>query len=644
MHPYGNVPTEDAGFASTIKSYRDILKDEFGLDKDIAIWNTEIGHSLADAAVDGSRELHANYNVRDFLYLHGENLSQAHVEYNFSEKGLYDSDRESRFGIVTSCTTSRDTGESMSDEFDKPFVARKVYVDITGMNYLLANSESDQSGNYAQKSGTYIYRYKSEKFNKDILSLWGSNSVENVTLDLGINEIEYSDSCGNITKLYSDDGKYTFVLSDRPFYILGNLEKVEVVDNGAFKFPTSKIKAAKGDLGIINVQAYGNSEELKIESEIPESLMPENNYTFEGAEAICKFRVKETAEKSLYIRFRVYKDEKCVAMADIPVEILDKPISTALTVYPTDSVSLSNWSGRLQLTNYSNENVIKGKFNIISPKEFVRISASDFGRVPKGKATALDFNLPRGIKVGIYNIEYEIELENGQTYEYISRVDFTAAKKRKNDIKIDGIMNKDEWDGAAWLTADSEDDIYYINSRSWGGEDDYSAKVAVMWDEDYFYLCGDITDDVQYNNFEPGVAYQGDSIQFGLFRDFDQYIAAGIAGTRLEAYTAALTSSGASIYKYHTQTDDTNQGLVTGDGCEIQVVRDKNRTCYEVKMPWKTIFGVDYTPKPGDYLGFAYAADDNDGTSEGRKLALMYGRGLIGGYNTSLFSKMQFVD
>ena len=644
LHPYGNTPTEDVGFAGSIKKYREILKDEFGVDKDIAIWNTEIGHSLADAVVSGSRELHANYNVRDFLYLHGENLAQAHVEYNFSEKGLCNSDRESRFGIVTSCTKDKDSGESMSDEFDKPFVARKAYVDITGMNYLLANSEADNKGNYAKSNGSYIYRYKSEKFNKDILSLWRSGSVENVTLDLGTNEIEYSDSCGNLTKLYSDNGKYSFVLSDRPFYILGNLKKVEIADNNIFEFPSEKVNAAKGDVGIINIHANEDFANLKIESEIPKGLTTENDYVFKQNEAVCRFRVGETTEKSVYVRFKIYKNEKCVAMTDIPVEIFDTPISASLTVYPTDGVSLANWSGRLSLTNYSNENVVKGKVTITSPNELAKISSSDFGRIPRGKTTAFDFNLPKGIKIGIYNVEYEIKTENGQDYKYTNRVDFTAARKRKNEIKIDGVMDKDEWEGAAWFVADSEGDVYYINSKTWGGKDDYSAKVAVMWDEDYFYLCGDITDDIHYNNYDPGVAIQGDSLQFGLFRDFNQYIAAGNAGTKLEAYTAALTSGNSVIYKYNSQTDDTEQGLVTSEGSEIQVVRDKNKTCYEVKMPWKTIFGVDYTPEVGGYLGFAYAANDNDGTSEGRKLALMYGRGLIGGYNTSLFSKMLFVD
>lgn len=644
LHPYGNKPTEDVGFADSIKKYREILKDEFGLDKDIAIWNTEIGHSLADAVVDGSRELHADYNVRDFLYLHGENLAQAHVEYNFSEKGLSNPDRESRFGIVTSCTKDVNTGESMSDEFDKPFVARKAYVDITGMNYLLANSESDHNGNYAKTSGSYIYRYKSEKFNKDILSLWRSSSAENVTLDLGVNEIEYSDSCGNITNLYSDNGKYTFVLSDRPFYILGNFTKTEVEDNGAFEFPSEKVKAAKGDLGIINIRSNGDFENLKIESEIPDGLIAENNYVFEQNEAVCKFRVGETAENGLYARFRVYNDEKCVAMVDIPIEIFENPISASLSVNLTDGKSISDWSGRLELTNYSNENVVKGKFKIVSPDEFVKISTSNFGRIPKGKTSALDFRLPKGTKSGIYNIEYEIETESGKVYKYIDRADFTVARKRKNDVKIDGIIDKGEWDGAAWFIADRESDVYFINSRTWGGKDDCSAKVAVMWDEDYFYMCGDITDDVHYNSFEPGVAIQGDSIQFGFFRDFNQYIAAGNAGTKLDAYTAALASGTPAVYKYNSQTDDTKQGLVSGDGCEVQVVRDKNKTYYEVKMPWKTMFGVDYTPKVGEYLGFAYAVNDNDGTSDGRKLALIYGQGLIGGYNTSLFSKMRFVD
>lgn len=56
------------------------------------------------------------------------------------------------------------------------------------------------------------------------------------------------------------------------------------------------------------------------------------------------------------------------------------------------------------------------------------------------------------------------------------------------------------------------------------------------------------------------------------------------------------------------------------------------------------MFGVDYTPEVGGYLGFAYAVNDNDGTADGRKSAMIYGRGLIGGYNTSLFSKMRFVE
>ncbi len=644
LHPYGNKPTEDVGFAGSIKKYREILKDEFGVDKDMAIWNTEIGHSLADAVVDGSRELHSDYNVRDFLYLHGEDLAQAHVEYNFSEKGLSNPDRESRFGIVTSCTKDISTGDSMSDEFDKPFVARKAYVDITGMNYLLANSESDHNGNYAKSNGSYIYKYKSDKFNKDILSLWKSGSSENVTLDLGINEIEYSDSCGNITKLYSDNGKYTFVLSDRPFYLLGNFSKTEVTDGGVFEFPSGMVKAAKGDLGIINIRTNIDADNLKIDAEMPNVLTAQNDCVFEKNEAVCKFRVGDTSESGMYTRFRVYRDDKCVAMADIPIEIFDTPISASFSVHLTDGKSVSDWSGRVELTNYSNENVVKGKIKIIAPDEFTQISASNFGRIPKGKTSALDFRLPKGIKVGIYNVEYEVETEDGRIYNYIDKADFTVARKRKNEIKIDGIVEDGEWDGAAWFVADSESDVYYINSRIWGGKDDCSAKVAVMWDEDYFYLCGDVTDDVHYNSFEPGVAIQGDSIQFGLFRDFNQYIAAGNAGTKLDAYTAALASGGSALYKYNTQTDDTQGGLVSGNGCEVQVVRSQNKTCYEVKMPWNVMFGVDYTPEVGGYLGFAYAVNDNDGTADGRKSAMIYGRGLIGGYNTSLFSKMRFVE
>ena len=151
-------------------------------------------------------------------------------------------------------------------------------------------------------------------------------------------------------------------------------------------------------------------------------------------------------------------------------------------------------------------------------------------------------------------------------------------------------------------------------------------------------------DDIQYSEaFDPSMSYMGDDIQFAIYHDINQYIAAGQAGIYFNEFGASLSSRGPALYKWGVQTDDTVIGDIDDPSCEVMVRRDEaaKQTIYEVKMPWNYMFGYEYIPQAGEFVGFSYVVNENDGN--GRALGMKYADGIAGGKNANLFCKLMFV-
>lgn len=218
LHPYSALSADDAKTAELEKEYIQQAKEKTG--RELPVWNTEYGYSTSDP-VSNTEDKQANNLVRSALYFSGEKSAEINIGYNFEQKGIVKSNREGNFGIVS-------PGFSESeDRSGKCFVPRKAYVDITAMNYFLAESEADGNGNYAEADNDYIYRFTSNKFGGSVAALWTSGEAHSVTLQLGTNSITKSDECGNTEEVRSNDGIYTFELSERPIYLAGDIEKPE---------------------------------------------------------------------------------------------------------------------------------------------------------------------------------------------------------------------------------------------------------------------------------------------------------------------------------------------------------------------------------------------------------------------------------
>lgn len=634
MHPYGAIPSEQEKFGDILNNYKDILKNELHVEKNIPIWNTEVGFSQTDENSNSQRK-QANNNIRSFLYLHGENVSEAHVEYNFERKGVIEYDREDNFGIVSQGYA--DT----ADEFDKNYVPYKGYIGVTGMNYIMARSKSDLHGNYGETGKSYIYKYKSEKFNSDIMAMWALED-ENITLNLGAKSLTYSDVAGNMTTIESQDGIYSFHLSEKPFYILGNIKNVDILDKQKIRFPEERVSAVRNDIGIAKIKKGDDVGDVTIRADLPQGIGIEGEPLFTGDSAELRFNFKDSVSEDAYGRFYIEKDGKTIAVADIDFEIFQVSADAFLNVGLRDGRNMDKWDGTLRITNHSNSKVATGNVEFIYPKEFAKMGKKDIGRIPRGKTSDVKLSFPDINKKGIYNVKYRINLKSGDSYEFADRVDFTVASYKKGDVTIDGYIGDDEWETKTWMYADNSDNVSIIIPGSvWGGADDLSAKATVMWDEDNFYMAAIVTDDVHYSEYEPSMSYQGDDIQFAVYHDINSYLAAGQAGVDFNEFGISQSTRGPALYKWKCQTADTKPGDITDSSCECMVRREDNKTYYELKMPWKVMFGYDYTAHSGDYLGFSYAVNDND--MVGRDLCITYAGGIVGGKNANLFSQLQLV-
>ena len=97
----------------------------------------------------------------------------------------------------------------------------------------------------------------------------------------------------------------------------------------------------------------------------------------------------------------------------------------------------------------------------------------------------------------MYSLQYKAVFNDGNVYDFNQLVDFTMATYAKTKPNIDGIESEGEWPLNTAMRADSDEYVKQI--KNWGGADDLSADVRLMWDEENLYMISNVKDNVQRN-------------------------------------------------------------------------------------------------------------------------------------------------
>ena len=166
----------------------------------------------------------------------------------------------------------------------------------------------------------------------------------------------------------------------------------------------------------------------------------------------------------------------------------------------------------------------------------------------------------------------------------------------------------------------------------WKGTDDLSGSIYCMWDDDYFYIGAEVTDDVLGDSDEENRVWACDSIQFAFAEDDKS------ARGRTE-YGIGLIDGKSVVDRYAYIPVDTDITGISDDmnleGIEAEVTRSGNKTYYEAKFPWKQIYGHDVNTSLKKFVRFSVLINDNDGA--GRRGWLEYCPGIGYTKDASLF-------
>ncbi len=622
-HPYDNLEVvEKNGISDSAKKYLDYIRER---NPEVGLSITEVGNSVTDTeTVYDERNLGSNMTRMGIHFLSRE-VADVLVYYNFDRKGITTaSAREDGFGMVQVPLTraSDDSGKAMT-----PF---ESYVAFTAMNYLMA--QSTPAGVYDLDDNIKISAVNSKKFGGKVLALNTVTKPSVVSLQLGCKSIRQFDDFGNEKVVYSDSGIYTFCLDDRLTYVAGDVQSVEAVENPAVSVDTAETYIVEDDF--VTIGAKGDATKIyDFDMKIPVNCELVSGDHVENGTGEVKVHLLEKRRDYMFMDATLTDREtgRLAMWGQIRMNV-PTPITSSLDLGLVSDDDVNQWKGVFDVTNNSQSKAVRGYIKINAPEIFTSLKKVDIGIIPPGKTAQISVNLPLLYRKQQYSIDYDVVTEEFDGENFRMTKDLTVATGAKGKIVIDGKIGKDEWNQYSFMYADTQEQIG--NITDWKGVKDLSFKAAVAYDEEYMYLCADVTDDKFFQDQTGKTKWQGDSIQLGVFYGEEGHTALGDRSTTFHELCVALTPNGPEIYRHLSQDNVYPAGDF--EGGEAAVVREGTHTYYEMKVPWKNLLLEGQQPKQGDSLGFAMLANDNDGS--GRRGWIHYAGGIAPSKTTRLFT------
>jgi len=194
---------------------------------------------------------------------------------------------------------------------------------------------------------------------------------------------------------------------------------------------------------------------------------------------------------------------------------------------------------------------------------------------------------------------------------------------KTSGITIDG--KKDDWANVPDIympTLPTQYQVYIKDER----EKDATVNSKFAWDEEYFYVYLEATDDIYFPKNESEQYWAGDSFQFAISRMDDLYgTEIGISHNDPKDYTEI----------YSTALSKTDMATISAKSSH-----EGNVTIYELRMPWNLFFNERYS-RPEELL-FDFLYNDNDG--DGRRYCVELAPGISEGKTNAKFPVLRLME
>ncbi len=225
---------------------------------------------------------------------------------------------------------------------------------------------------------------------------------------------------------------------------------------------------------------------------------------------------------------------------------------------------------------------------------------------------------------GLYSLYKDIESRDTFTLDEIKQVlgafKYAPVYEAKN-ISIDG--NLADWEGYPKFGLPTKPDQYQIYIK--GSNKDVDAYCQYAYDKENFYLAIHVKDDVFYEDPEPNMYWNGDSIQLAMC-DVDQVYDAEIG------------------FAHHQKTGigtvhSSNYGESALSTIDLKTSQNGDETIYEAKIPWKLRYEDGNLPK-----GFLFDVIVNDNDTKGRAYCVELAPGIAEGKTSVEFPYLEFMN
>lgn len=608
VHPYERGLTPDAG-PVILQSQQ--IKDELekrGMDP-LPLRATEWGWPTTDIKheYEDVEKIQAGYYVRFSALCEQIDLYEKSDYYEMVD-GI-NGTMEDSFGLVRSPLNS------------VPYELKPLYFAVANYNRIMNGATPVEQVDLDNDDTSLHFKLRD---GRDCAILYNKKDRQSYNaVNLGCEKVTYCDMYGNEKELYGIDGVFNLSLDSAPVYLIGNFDKVTDADS---MFITSEVElqSMKNDVSVLKI-ARLNEYDFGINIE-KNDLCTVKHSEFDGS----TMNVTLNFGNDIYdteLNYAMTYGGKPVMYDKIVVE-KSSAVEANVSVKPKSASSLDKWVATFDLTNISETNELNGTLYIDEPSE-IRTTEKIEGLLPNNTKT-LVFDIPDSVKdTHSVTVKGRFCDDNGNEIPFNVSQEMELCIESKTEKKIDGVLEPGEWnsysgvtfrDGGKWvgITAVNQN---YSGVAVDGGETDLSGRLYAEWDNEYFYLAADITDDVwAYDEKEPDRLYRADSIQFAMapFKgsgDLSQFCIARMGdGDKLQIDRSPVASM---------------IGIPDKSLYDLAISREGNHTYYELKLPWSVIFPDGYTAEKNGQLAITLLINDNDGM--GRKAYLEYGSGMGSG-------------
>lgn len=592
IHPYSGYDGPDKATEYIEAVHK--LAAEYGYE-DLPILSSEVGWNT----VIVSEADQANYAIKHAVSAMGK--VKTLYWYNDQEKDSTSSESEKRFGMIRGWTIG---GAAPYPTYS----AKPMFVALANWNALMTGAEPVKKLEL-KDVGAYLFK---DKNNQDVVVIWNEDAIgKNIGLKINTDKIKVYDIYGNATEQSSVDGVFDVEVKKAPSYIIGNFDSVEL-ESSLTSVSTQSLPVVLNDEISFSVTKR-HDENAKIQLELPDNISLLSSSEFDDNKtANIRLKIGSNATDNEKIKMRVIDEAGSTIYSTHTIEVLYQ--DTISYRFYTVPVTPRRWEYRVDITNSSNTNAVSGKVKVIEPSYIKDLNSnlSFEGLIPRN-TKSFAFAIPENIKDVKSHMTAEVELSNGEKYEFGEDMYFSVFEKTNMPPIIDGKLSEGEWNYNISFPLKYESQVMKIPKWT---EENLSGKVYTAWDKEYFYIGAEVIDDVDAATGTQ--VWQNDSIQFAFANE------KRADGKRTE-YGIGILNGKADVERYAYMAID--DGVMAAENAgdlfedrDIQVAitrdEDKKTTYYEAKFSWEEIFGSKINPNNYQYFVFSMLINDNDG--EGR--------------------------